>query len=95
VRLDKINEIQAICHSLSNKNRLKIIYLLKDSSSRTLREIYELSRDKIGIEHRETLYKYLESLVDVGILTKQENEDGIKYKIQNNEIILDLSNISI
>ncbi len=91
--MTKITEIEhtlAISRSLSNEKRLKLIILLKDGRSKTLREIYNLSREYIELEHRETLYKYLESLAGVGILKRIETADGgIEYALAKNSITFD------
>ena len=93
LRISDIDEIVAISHSLANKKRLKIISLLNTGTSMSLREIYDATRDQIHIEHRETLYKYIESLVEVKLLSKMETERGVVYRSNFQEIIFDLAKI--
>ncbi len=96
VIFNSLNHIMEISRSLSNKERLRLIFLLKDKKPRTLREIYDVSREDIGLEHRETLYKYLESLVSVGILNRVESKSRVEYVLAYDVItfnLLELSNI--
>ncbi len=89
VEITNIKQIVAISQSLSNEKRVRLISLLKDGTPKTLREIYEASRDHIDLEHRETLYKYIESLTSAKLLNKEESEEGITYKLAYGTITFD------
>ena len=80
VRLSETEEIVAVCSVLSNRKKTMLLKYIHETGKVTVREVYEDFSAEIGLSHRETTHKYLEDLVDAGILKKEKSADGEQFE---------------
>jgi DNA-binding transcriptional ArsR family regulator len=85
-------DVTEVGKSLSNETRVKILRLLSDGPRASI-ETYQKYEKRYGEgKHRETIYRELENLVDVGILKKEYNETAgqIEYRLKHECLLVEL-----
>lgn len=86
-------EITEVGKALSNETRTKILHLLANGPLSAV-QTFEHYRDEYEDEkHRESIYRELEHLVEVGLLAKgyNETEGQIEYELNRRELSIDLT----
>lgn len=89
-------DADGVVNALSNKYRVKTLQLLM-SEPKTATETYDQYLETYDDEkHRETIYRYLETLVDAEIVEKEyHNDRGLVYSVPHHRLMLDLSGWSM
>jgi Fe2+ or Zn2+ uptake regulation protein len=93
-----MHDICKLAKILSSETRLRLIKILSNEKRLSAVEVYNIyKRLYDDVKHRESIYRELEKLVDVKILTKEYDKRMKKlvYKLHTKEIIIDLLNLQI
>ncbi|MFC7230512.1 ArsR/SmtB family transcription factor [Saliphagus sp. GCM10025308] len=82
---------EAVANALANDTRRKILQLLL-SDPKTATETHEQYLEAYEDEkHRETIYRYLETLVEAGIVEKEYRQNrGLVYSVPHHRLVLDI-----
>lgn len=74
--------------ALANRNRIKILSILKDKEL-TFDEVY--SELKV-VKYKDTIYRYLEMLHKVGLVEKRYDQENklLKYSLKTNELCFEI-----
>jgi predicted transcriptional regulator len=91
--LTQTEDIRKYCKELSNHIQLNLLEIL--STKMSLNEIIEIMAiQKNRHVYRETIYKKLECLINLGIVKKEYNQNKKKlvYYVIQNKIVLNLKN---
>ncbi len=89
-------DLMEVGKALSNETRLRLLQLLADKSDSAsgVHERYVNEYD--DRKHRESIYRALEKLVEVQILTKEyQKESGLVYHLANEQLVVDLRELSV
>lgn len=89
----EVMEPEKIVDALGNDSRVRILQLVL-AEPMTATETHETYLDTFdGEKHRETVYRYLETLVDAGLVKKEYHSSrGLVYSAPHSQLILDLEN---
>lgn len=79
--------------AISDKTRLRLIEIIHDEGPLTSKQAHSEFVTKYDDRRRESIYKALEKLVEVGILSKEYKgtEDGLVYELQHNIVEINLA----
>lgn len=90
-------DVTEIGKALSSETRIKILRLLAESPQSSIETYEQYERKYEEGKHRETIYRELENLVEAGLLAKEYNQatSQIEYSFKHQQLLVDLSNISI
>ncbi len=86
-------DLSTVANALANEHRVDVLHLLL-SEPKTVTETHDQFVEKYDEEkHRETIYRYLETLVDAGLVEKEYRSNrGLVYSVQHHCLVLDLEN---
>jgi len=77
---------------LASRIRLDILKILSDEPKTVKSVINELNSQKYNIKYRESVYRSMEKLKDIGLIEKyyDEKNKSITYKLKANKIIYEI-----
>ena len=94
ISLDSPERLMKIANAIKNRNRLSLLHYIIKNPGKTLQEISINIHDNLS--HRETVYKYLNSLIEAGLIVVSTNEDkrlvytstitGIELVLKNDNV---------
>lgn len=85
-----VNEFGA---AISDRTRLRLIEIIHEKGPMTSKQTHSEFVTRYDDRRRESIYKALEKLVEVDILSKEYKgtEDGLVYELQHNIVEINLA----
>jgi len=79
--------------AISDKTRLRLIKIIHEEGPLKSKQAHSEFIDRYDDRRRESIYKALERLVEVDILSKEYRgtEDGLVYELQHNIVEINLA----
>lgn len=90
-------DIIEVCGALSNDTRLRLIEILNEEGAMSSKQAHEEFARRYNSHRRESIYKALETLVNVGLLTKYyDQEKGkIMYDTGIQRLVINLDSLEV
>lgn len=87
---------ETVAKALMNDGRAKTLQLVLTEPKTATEAYVQYGKTYEDEKHRETIYRYLETLVDAGLVEKEYQSDrGLVYFTPNERLILDLEKWSV
>jgi len=89
-------EVELLGKILKNELRRKVIKILLGKSLTAEEAFEEIKKSDVDIKYRQTVYRALEDLLELGIVKKEyERGSGLVYSIKTDEVRIDFNNMDV